>query len=440
MPGGMPNISLWRSPETKLKLEKASTDKEEEELLEKLMLQRHDEDGNNVPATYGTIDFGLVRHWDNDAPTRFMVVSSRTGPQSICKVMTDVWHLARPSAILSVTGGAASLVIDAQLEAAYVKGLANAAQSTRSWIITGGSDAGVMALTGKVLSSAYPHPRPHPHPRPRPHTHTQTHPHYSIKVMSWLGAGTPCIGIAPFDVVMYKDKLVKAPEVDLLTRRGGGLSRLNAKKKKKGLEVKYWKQDKPLPGKETAIDPNHTHFVLVDNADKKGFGGEVEMRAAIEEYMAREAGGAKGEVPLVCLCVGGGPNTFFTLLEQIRLQNMVLLLAESGGAAGAITKFIEAYREAFPQQDATEQQLIALVDTLAVDELISEQEQKQIKSHAKADKTGKVTTVARVLVDAVTATPQRIHFHKQEDGPFGEVRLGLEGWGLGFVGCIHFSS
>ena len=49
--------------------------------------------------------------------------------------------------------------------------------------------------------------------------------------------------------------------------------------------------------------------------------------------------------------------------------------------------------------------------------------QKTIKSQAKADKTGKVTTVARVLVDAATASPQRIHFHKQEDGPFDEVKL-----------------
>ena len=133
---------------------------------------------------------------------------------------------------------------------------------------------------------------------------------------------------------------------------------------------------------------------------------------------------ATGEVPLVCLCVGGGPNTFTTLLEQLRMQNMVLLLAESGGAAGAITKFIEAYREGFPQEDATEPQLIALVDKLAD---INEQEREKIKSQALPDKTGKVKTVARVLVDAATATPQRIHFHKQEDGPFDEVRLRVSG-------------
>ena len=275
-------LGFWRGPETKLEHASADTNEAEEKVFRNLGLQRHDDAGGLVPATHGTIDFVLDR--DNDAPARFVVVSSRADVQSICKVMTDAWRLVRPSVILSVTGAAGSLALSTQLEAAYVKGLANAASSTRSWIITGGSDSGVMALTGKVMSS--------------------------------LGTGTPCIGIAPFGAVMYKEKLVMGSE-----------STVNARGviKSAGLKVKYWKQDKPT--NNTAIDANHTHFVLVDNVNEKktGFGGEVEMRASIEEYMAREAGGSKGEVPLVCLCVGGGPGTFDTLLEQLKMQNMVLL-------------------------------------------------------------------------------------------------------------------
>ena len=426
-------ISLWRGPETKLEQASADTSEKEVEVFTKLKLKRHGEESELVPATHGTIDFVLDR--DNDAPARFVVVSSSAEAQSICKVMTDAWHLTRPSVILSVTGAAASLDLDTQLEAAYVKGLANAAQSTRSWIITGGSDSGVMALTGKVMSS--------------------------------LGTSTPCIGIAPFGAVMYKEKLIKGPE--------SNVNALGAMKGA-GLKVKYWKQDKP--DNNTAIDANHTHFVLVDNPKKKSFGGEVEMRANIEEYMAREAGGSKGEVPLVCLCVSGGPGTFDTLLEQLKKENMVLLLAESGGAAGAITQFIEAYRLELQHKTpaATDQDLIDLyavalpahaapspqptptptlpptslsppprahpqprpnrsVDKLAADEHhpISEAERKKINTQAKPDATGKKQTVARVLVAAATAQPPRIHFYRQEEGPFDKVRallpcprLGLE--------------
>ena len=317
-------VSCWRGPETKLEHASADTGEAEEKVFRDLNLQRHDDAGGLVPATHGTIDFVLDR--DNDAPARFVVVSSRADAQSICKVMTDAWRLVRPSVILSVTGAAGSLALGTQLEDAYVQGLANAASSTRSWIITGGSDQGVMALTGKVMSS--------------------------------LGTGTPCIGIASFGAVMYKEKLVMRPESTVNAR--GGI-------KGAGLKVKYWKQDKPKHGRngapvEAAIDANHTHFVLVDNEQKKGFGGEVEMRANIEEHMAREAGGSKGEVPLVCLCVGGGPGTFDTLLEQLKMQNMVLLLAESGGAAEAITRFIEAYHEELEHRTpaATDQDLIDL--------------------------------------------------------------------------------
>ena len=317
-------VSCWRGPETKLEHASADTGEAEEKVFRDLNLQRHDDAGGLVPATHGTIDFVLDR--DNDAPARFVVVSSRADAQSICKVMTDAWRLVRPSVILSVTGAAGSLALGTQLEDAYVQGLANAASSTRSWIITGGSDQGVMALTGRVMSS--------------------------------LGTGTPCIGIASFGAVMYKEKLVTCPESTVNTR---GVI------KGAGLKVKYWKQDKPKHGRngapvEAAIDANHTHFVLVDNAQKKSFGGEVEMRANIEEHMAREAGGSKGEVPLVCLCVGGGPGTFDTLLEQLKMQNMVLLLAESGGAADAITRFIEAYHEELEHRTpaATDQDLIDL--------------------------------------------------------------------------------
>ena len=310
-------VSRWRGAEIKLEQAAADGDEAEQEVFDREELHRHCDEGNEVAATHGTIDFVLDR--DNDAPARFVVVSSRADAQSICKVMTDAWRLVRPSVILSVTGAAGSLALGTQLEDAYVQGLANAASSTRSWIITGGSDQGVMALTGKVMSS--------------------------------LGTGTPCIGIASFGAVMYKEKLVTCPE-----------STFNARGviKGAGLKVKYWKQDKA--NNNTAIDANHTHFVLVDNAQKKSFGGEVEMRANIEEHMAREAGGSKGEVPLVCLCVGGGPGTFDTLLEQLKMQNMVLLLAESGGAADAITRFIEAYHEELEHRTpaATDQDLIDL--------------------------------------------------------------------------------
>ena len=192
-------IGLWRGAEIKLAQAEADDGEVEKKVFKRLELQRHS-GGSLVGATYGTIDFVLDR--DNDAPARFVVVSSTADVSSICKVMTEAWLLEKPSVILSVTGAATSLEIDAKLEAAYVKGLANAAQSTRSWIITGGSDSGVMKLTGKVMSS--------------------------------LGAGTPCIGIAPYGAVMYKEKLAEQPDAQL--KSGGGL-------KSRGLKVKYWKQE-----------------------------------------------------------------------------------------------------------------------------------------------------------------------------------------------------
>ena len=59
------------------------------------------------------------------------------------------------------------------------------------------------------------------------------------------------------------------------------------------------------------LDPNHSHFILVDDA-RHEFGGEVEFRAALESELAR-----KFNLPIVVLCVGGGPRTVELLCESV---------------------------------------------------------------------------------------------------------------------------
>lgn len=48
------------------------------------------------------------------------------------------------------------------------------------------------------------------------------------------------------------------------------------------------------------LEPNHSHFILVDNA-KIEFGGEVDYRANFEAELSNN-----GEIPLVVLVLGGG--------------------------------------------------------------------------------------------------------------------------------------
>ena len=60
--------------------------------------------------------------------------------------------LKAPQIILSITGGAQNFSIPHQMKKAFKQGLAKAAGSTGAWIITGGTNAGVMKLVGEAVA------------------------------------------------------------------------------------------------------------------------------------------------------------------------------------------------------------------------------------------------------------------------------------------------
>jgi hypothetical protein len=58
----------------------------------------------------------------------------------------DGWRLNHPQLILSITGGAQNFTIPHRMKNAFKRGLIKAAASTGAWIITGGTNTGVMRL------------------------------------------------------------------------------------------------------------------------------------------------------------------------------------------------------------------------------------------------------------------------------------------------------
>ena len=58
----------------------------------------------------------------------------------------DGWALNHPQLILSITGGAQNFTIPHRMKYAFKRGLIKAAASTGAWIITGGTNTGVMRL------------------------------------------------------------------------------------------------------------------------------------------------------------------------------------------------------------------------------------------------------------------------------------------------------
>ncbi len=64
----------------------------------------------------------------------------------------DGWGMRKPNLILSVTGGAQKFSLPYLVKKAFKRGLIKAAASTGAWIITGGTNAGVMKLVGDAVA------------------------------------------------------------------------------------------------------------------------------------------------------------------------------------------------------------------------------------------------------------------------------------------------
>eukprot|EP01043_Picozoa_sp_COSAG02_P019955 COSAG02_NODE_973_length_15536_cov_5.108635_4_plen_1513_part_00 len=66
--------------------------------------------------------------------------------------MQEAWQMDMPSVIFSVTGSAQEFTLRPKFRDTFMSALLNATRSTNAWIVTGGSDAGIMKLVGDTLA------------------------------------------------------------------------------------------------------------------------------------------------------------------------------------------------------------------------------------------------------------------------------------------------
>lgn len=83
------------------------------------------------------------------------------------------------------------------------------------------------------------------------------------------------------------------------------------------------KPDKRI--KSQYLDPNHTHFFLVDNSQLNAFGGEIKFRVRFEKEIFKGAIESSA-VPVVMVVIEGGPNTIKCVLESLEADIPVLVL------------------------------------------------------------------------------------------------------------------
>jgi transient receptor potential cation channel subfamily M protein 7 len=96
----------------------------------------------------------------NEYFKKYIRVQSETRPSDMIEFLysqktNDSWSLKRPQLILSVTGGAQKFTLPFRTKKAFKRGLIKAAISTGAWIITGGTNTGVMRLVGEAVADEF---------------------------------------------------------------------------------------------------------------------------------------------------------------------------------------------------------------------------------------------------------------------------------------------
>ena len=209
-------------------------------------------------------------------------IASDESPDTLFRI----WKLKRPSAVISITGGANTLEIPQFLEQDLRKGLCEAVRVTSAWVITGGTDSGVMRFTGRALKDQ----------------------------------NCVLIGTAPWGKILGHRNLGAAT----------------------GCEISDYHPSESVgagflgpcpPSDHTRLEPNHTHFLLVDKDGESEWGDEIVLRDALEECVASIGSDEQTPVTKVMVCLGGGIGTCTTIMHALTQNRPIVLVPESGGAA-----------------------------------------------------------------------------------------------------------
>ncbi|XP_064594682.1 transient receptor potential cation channel subfamily M member-like 2 isoform X2 [Liolophura sinensis] len=242
---------------------------------------------------------------------KYVRVDHKTDTGLLLQLMMNHWDLEHPNLLISVTGGAKNFLMKPRLKEVFRRGLMKAAQSTGAWIITGGTHAGVMKHVGEAV---------------RDYGLAQTS---QKKVIA--------IGIATWGCIQRKETLIN----------------------ENGMWPAHYRLDDTRVKKETALDSNHSHFILVDNGTQHHFGVEIPFRAELETAIStmKTASGTVDDgikVPLVLLVLEGGPGTLETVYSSIRKGTPAVIVQGSGRVADILAY---AYKNAHEEEvEVTDQE------------------------------------------------------------------------------------
>ncbi|KAJ8253025.1 hypothetical protein GJAV_G00208300 [Gymnothorax javanicus] len=228
---------------------------------------------------------------------KYARVSTDTSTDDLYQLMTEHWKLRPPNLLISVTGGAQNFYMRARLKEMFRRGLIKVAQTTGAWILTGGTNTGVMKHVGQAVRD------------------------YALTTSS-LEDQIVAIGVATWGIVLNRHALVH-PE---------------------GCFPAHYSLDEESQSRLSSLDNNHSHFLLVDDGTHGRYGVEIALRGKLEKVISQQPLGNKEsglKVPVVCVVLDGGPGTLDTIYNAMLNGTPCVILEGSGRLADVIAQVAE---------------------------------------------------------------------------------------------------
>ncbi|CAF3704180.1 unnamed protein product, partial [Adineta steineri] len=249
--------------------------------------------------SHGTITF--PRNYCNRA--NFIRIPPNAPPAQVKKLFFRQRLHTRPSLVISVIGSAREYSMKSKLFRIFRQGLIKVAKSTDVWVLTNGVNSSITKLLGEI-------------------NRTNPDPSQPIHL----------IGIAPWGCV-------------------SGVEQLDVH----GTNVIYNKP-KTDDKDETPLEPNHAHFIFIDNDTKHEFGSELEFRSLFEKSISGNSFSLQnttkdklqqaGNIPVVLVVIEGGLETIKKVHENVIKNKIpVLLLQGTGGCCDLFAKCYHLYNE-----------------------------------------------------------------------------------------------
>ncbi|CAI9735606.1 Hypothetical predicted protein [Octopus vulgaris] len=243
-----------------------------------------DEEASNPCDAFGEVKF--VEHDQKIA--KFVRVDHQTPMDIIINLIIYQWNFSLPNLLISVIGGREDVQLNEPTKEALGHSLVKAARTTDAWIISEGLHSGVVKYIGEAISDN------------------------ENKVADMKKVKT--IGIARWNCVQNKESLVN----------------------KEGLWPANYSN-----GGEYALDPNHTHFILVDDGTNDTSGVELEFKKQLEDTIL-QIKRQKTTIPAVAVMVGEELETLKSAYDSLSRNIPVIIVKGSGKAADIMADVYEA--------------------------------------------------------------------------------------------------